>query len=63
MRKTLFGAALAVLLALTGTASAQEWPTRAMTMVVPFAAGGPQDTIARVVAARPWRNPRTTGRH
>jgi tripartite-type tricarboxylate transporter receptor subunit TctC len=51
MHKTIFGLALAALLALTGTASAQEWPTRAVTMVVPFAAGGPQDTIARVVAA------------
>jgi tripartite-type tricarboxylate transporter receptor subunit TctC len=51
MHRTIFGAALASLLALTGTASAQEWPNRAVTMVVPFAAGGPQDTIARVVAA------------
>ena len=52
MGKTILGAALAAALALTGTALAQEWPTRPVTMVVPFAAGGPQDTIARVVAAR-----------
>jgi tripartite-type tricarboxylate transporter receptor subunit TctC len=28
------------------------WPTSALTMVVPFAAGGPMDTIGRIVAAR-----------
>jgi len=33
-------------------AHAQEWPTRAVTLVVPFAAGGPVDTAARIVAAR-----------
>lgn len=52
MRRTIFGAAFASMLTLTGTASAQEWPARAVTMVVPFAAGGPQDTIARVVSAK-----------
>jgi tripartite-type tricarboxylate transporter receptor subunit TctC len=31
-------------------AAAQDWPTRAVTMVVPYAAGGPADVIARVVA-------------
>jgi tripartite-type tricarboxylate transporter receptor subunit TctC len=39
-------------LALAGPAPAQEWPTRPVTMVVPFAAGGPQDTISRVVGQR-----------
>jgi tripartite-type tricarboxylate transporter receptor subunit TctC len=51
MQKLILGA-LAAALALASPAAAQEWPTRAVTMVVPFAAGGPQDTIARVVAAR-----------
>jgi tripartite-type tricarboxylate transporter receptor subunit TctC len=31
-------------------AAAQVWPTRTVTMVVPYAAGGPADVIARVLA-------------
>jgi tripartite-type tricarboxylate transporter receptor subunit TctC len=33
-------------------AAAQDFPTRSVTVVVPFAAGGPTDTIARIVAQR-----------
>jgi tripartite-type tricarboxylate transporter receptor subunit TctC len=33
-------------------ATAQSWPTRPVTMVVPFAAGSASDTVGRVLAAR-----------
>jgi tripartite-type tricarboxylate transporter receptor subunit TctC len=33
-----------------GGAAAQNFPSRAITLIVPFAAGGPSDTVARVVA-------------
>ncbi len=33
-------------------AAAQSWPSRPMTMVVPFAAGGGADVMGRIVAAR-----------
>jgi tripartite-type tricarboxylate transporter receptor subunit TctC len=40
------------LVSLAAPAFAQDWPTRrALTMVVPFAAGGPVDTVARIVAS------------
>lgn len=44
--------AFALALTLTTPAPAQEWPTRPMTMVVAYAAGGPVDTIARIFAQR-----------
>jgi len=45
-------AALFAALAFTVPAQAQDFPTRSMTMVIPFAAGGPTDVLGRLVAAR-----------
>ena len=42
--------ALAVVAAI-GPASAQSWPTRPVTVVVPFAAGSSTDTAARILSA------------
>jgi tripartite-type tricarboxylate transporter receptor subunit TctC len=44
--------ALLLACALTAPAAAQDWPTRPVTLIVPYAAGGPVDTIARIIAAR-----------
>jgi tripartite-type tricarboxylate transporter receptor subunit TctC len=50
MHKTIFAATLAAALALTGMARAQNYPTRPITMVIPFAAGGPTDVLGRIMA-------------
>jgi tripartite-type tricarboxylate transporter receptor subunit TctC len=36
--------------ALSTSAAGQQYPTRNITMLVPYAAGGPTDTVARVIA-------------
>jgi len=38
------------LLAVAQTAAAQSFPSRPLTLVVPFAAGGPSDVAGRIVA-------------
>ena len=43
-------AAAAAVTALTTTASAQDWPTRPITLIVPFTAGGGVDASARLQA-------------
>src|SRR3977135_2441857 len=42
----------AALPAVSRFAWAQTYPTRPMTMIVPFAAGGPQDVLGRLIAQR-----------
>jgi tripartite-type tricarboxylate transporter receptor subunit TctC len=44
--------AAAAVAALSGPAAAQSWPTRPVTMVVPFAAGGASDVMGRALAPR-----------
>jgi tripartite-type tricarboxylate transporter receptor subunit TctC len=48
----LLSALLVMQLVWAGGARAQEWPSRTITMVVPFAAGGPVDTLGRILGAR-----------
>src|SRR5215470_14709294 len=45
-------AGAAALPAISRAARAQAYPARPMTMIVPYAAGGPTDTIARIMAER-----------
>jgi tripartite-type tricarboxylate transporter receptor subunit TctC len=52
MLKQMMAAALGGTLAFCGSAAAQEWPSRPVTLIVPYAAGGPVDTIGRIMAAR-----------
>lgn len=49
MIKRLIFTAVAAIIA-TGVACAATWPTRPVTMVVPFAAGGPTDVVGRIMA-------------
>src|SRR5262245_43081743 len=50
MKKIIFGVVVAVFAAGSVTASAQSYPTRPITMIAPFPAGGPSDTIARILS-------------
>jgi tripartite-type tricarboxylate transporter receptor subunit TctC len=45
-------AALLATLAFAGVASAQNFPSRPITIIVPFSAGGPSDAMARILAER-----------
>src|SRR5262252_4888373 len=44
--------AIAALIAATSMASAQTYPAKPITMIIPFAAGGPTDVLGRVLAQR-----------
>ena len=48
MKRAIVAAAVA-LLALGGSASAADYPSHPITMVVPFSAGGPTDALARIL--------------
>ena len=53
MRKLVLAmTALAAISGFAGSAAAQSFPSRPITMIVPFAAGGPTDAIARVIGER-----------
>ena len=51
MQRLLFGIAALVLSGAAG-AQAQTFPSRPVTIVVPFSAGGPTDTLARILVER-----------
>jgi len=50
MKKTVLALAALAGLAFTGSTLAQDYPTKPITVVVPFSAGGPTDTVARLIA-------------
>src|SRR5713226_8050033 len=51
-RSVLAMISIAAISGCAGGAAAQSFPSRPVTMIVPFAAGGPTDAIARVVGER-----------
>jgi tripartite-type tricarboxylate transporter receptor subunit TctC len=50
MRRLVF--AVLAMLAFTGVAFAQNYPSHPITIIVPFSAGGPSDAMARILAER-----------
>ena len=52
MFRSVISAAVASVFVFAGSASAQNFPNRPITMIIPFAAGGPTDVLGRIVGAR-----------
>jgi tripartite-type tricarboxylate transporter receptor subunit TctC len=50
MTKLIMAAAIAALVATIGGAEAQTYPSRPITMIAPFPAGGPSDALARILS-------------
>jgi tripartite-type tricarboxylate transporter receptor subunit TctC len=54
IQKFLFSGIVAVLstgaILSTSALAQKDWPTKSITMVIPFAAGGPTDSVARLIA-------------
>lgn len=50
MTKPIMAAAIAALIAGIGGAAAQTYPSRPITMIAPFPAGGPSDALARILS-------------
>lgn len=48
----IISATVAVALAISAPAVAQEWPTRSLTIVVPYGPGSGSDVLARIIAPR-----------
>jgi len=51
-RRAFFGALASTVLGCAGPATAEPFPTRPVTLIVPYGAGGPTDTLARILSER-----------
>src|SRR4051812_8918467 len=52
MPRTFFAFIAVICLGFASTAQAADWPSRPLTMINPFAPGGPNDVVARLFAQR-----------